>query len=91
MPPKVTKKPDLTQKKRNPTNLVIKLVTGDTHTVQSEDFQAVVDAVGDTGIAMIAFHFSGKRVYIPCRAIVSMVESTPSESLPPGTWTVDRS
>ncbi len=79
-----------TRKEPNPTNLVLKLVTGDTHTVQPEDYDTVVDAVGSSMTSMIAFHASGRRVYIPCRAIVSMVESVPSEELPAGTWTVER-
>ncbi len=73
-----------------PSNLVLKLVTGDTHTVQAADYQTVIDAVGSSTTTMIAFHASGRRVYIPCRAIVSMVESLPSETLPAGGWNVER-
>ncbi|MBA3404501.1 MAG: hypothetical protein H0U13_07460 [Gemmatimonadaceae bacterium] len=77
-----------TQQQTNPTSLTLKLVTGDTHTVHPEDYETVINAVGDAAISMIAFHDSGRRVYVPCRAIVSMVESVPSETQAASTWAV---
>ncbi|MDP9176990.1 MAG: hypothetical protein M3O61_04855 [Gemmatimonadota bacterium] len=76
-----------TQQQTNPTSLTLKLVTGDTHTVHPPDYETVINSVGDTAISMIAFHDAGRRVYIPCRAIVSMVESVPSETQAATTWT----
>ena len=75
-----------TQQNTNPTNLVLKLVTGDEHTVQATDYQTVINSVGDTAVSMIAFHESGRRVYIPCRAIVSMVESVNSATQGASSW-----
>ncbi len=77
-----------TQKQTDPTSLTLKLVTGDTHTVPSTDYETVIDAVGDAAVSMIAFHDAGRRLYIPCRAIVSMVESVPSETQAASTWAV---
>lgn len=83
------KQPNPTQKHTNPTNLTLKLVTGDTHSVHSDDYETVINSVGDLSISMIAFHAGGRRD-IPCRAIVSMVEAVPSDTQGAATWTVDR-
>ncbi|HEX2723039.1 MAG TPA: hypothetical protein VHM24_08975 [Gemmatimonadaceae bacterium] len=79
-----------TQKKRNPPKLTLKLVTGDTHMVEPDDYDTVVNSVADPAVSMIAFHANGRRVYILCRAVVSMIESSPSDTQPAKPWIVDR-